>query len=619
MTASINFSAGTVVTSAWLNAIDEDTFENIINVKQYGALGDGSTVDDTAINLAIADLTAGKFLFFPKSSGEYIISTDLTPIPIGAGVISAPGAWIKRSAAAANTVFFEALGNNHFIGLNLDGNAYPTSGGIPGTWLAAPFGLYARTANAVDNVVVDSCHMKNFDFCIFAEDIVGWRITNNLFERTQGSGVQIGASASGITSHNIVANNVFREHGDTACAFWQMASGGEVAYNTIQNNIAKNTQYRTNGYAFDFEAGVSASDMHHNNICNNIVEQVASSSWSQGGITMGDLNEYGVLSGNTLSGNLHSDADVGITISKSLYATVANNTINGFRGTAINADGSSHCLISTNNIRNCGGSTSNYPGIRVTMLYDTNAITVSDNHLSWVDSYAYAGAGSISIGGFVAPGKTVTDIVVKGNTIVNPIDIGIGLYGLSAANYMTDVDVSGNTIIGGGNLFARSPLLLSFVNGGNISNNIVFDTKTGLAATDCNKVRIFGNLIRNSNADTLATFVDITTSTYLNIDHNEFDATVTTPISPAATLTTGANNNNARYNRGVVTENKGVTGLIASGATVTHGLTFTPTNVTISPGDTGVTDFFVNTLGASTFVINYSGGGTHIFYWKAEY
>jgi hypothetical protein len=41
--------------------------------------------------------------------------------------------------------------------------------------------------------------------------------------------------------------------------------------------------------------------------------------------------------------------------------------------------------------------------------------------------------------------------------------------------------------------------------------------------------------------------------------------------------------------------------------------------VVIAPADTGVTDFFVSALGASTFTINYSGGGTHAFYWRAEF
>jgi hypothetical protein len=43
MTASTNFSSGTVVTSEWLNAVDANIFEYVINVKNYGAVGDGAS------------------------------------------------------------------------------------------------------------------------------------------------------------------------------------------------------------------------------------------------------------------------------------------------------------------------------------------------------------------------------------------------------------------------------------------------------------------------------------------------------------------------------------------------------------------------------------------------
>lgn len=72
-------------------------------------------------------------------------------------------------------------------------------------------------------------------------------------------------------------------------------------------------------------------------------------------------------------------------------------------------------------------------------------------------------------------------------------------------------------------------------------------------------------------------------------------------------------------NQGFVTENSGTTGEIASGATVNHGLTSTPTSVIVTPTETGLTDIYVSAVGDTTFTINYAGGGTHIFYWYAEY
>jgi hypothetical protein len=62
MTATTNFSAGTVVTSTWLNAVDASLFDDVVNVKRHGAVGDGITDDSTAITSAIA---AAKLLTAP--------------------------------------------------------------------------------------------------------------------------------------------------------------------------------------------------------------------------------------------------------------------------------------------------------------------------------------------------------------------------------------------------------------------------------------------------------------------------------------------------------------------------------------------------------------------------
>lgn len=73
-----------------------------------------------------------------------------------------------------------------------------------------------------------------------------------------------------------------------------------------------------------------------------------------------------------------------------------------------------------------------------------------------------------------------------------------------------------------------------------------------------------------------------------------------------------------RDNVGYVTENGGVTSAIATGATVTHGCAATPTIVTVTALDSGPTDVYVSAIGATTFVINYGGGGTHVFAWEAK-
>mgnify|MGYP000028134719 FL=1 len=79
MTASTNFTSGTVVTKEWLNAVDAHTFDYSFNVKDYGAVGDGTTDDTAAFTLAVAAVnTAGGKLILPP--GQYVVAAGTIDI-----------------------------------------------------------------------------------------------------------------------------------------------------------------------------------------------------------------------------------------------------------------------------------------------------------------------------------------------------------------------------------------------------------------------------------------------------------------------------------------------------------------------------------------------------------
>jgi hypothetical protein len=71
-------------------------------------------------------------------------------------------------------------------------------------------------------------------------------------------------------------------------------------------------------------------------------------------------------------------------------------------------------------------------------------------------------------------------------------------------------------------------------------------------------------------------------------------------------------------NSGWVTQAQGVTGAIASGTAVNHGLSVTPTSVVTSAAESGPTDIYVTEVGATSFKINFGGGGNKAFYWYAR-
>jgi hypothetical protein len=71
-------------------------------------------------------------------------------------------------------------------------------------------------------------------------------------------------------------------------------------------------------------------------------------------------------------------------------------------------------------------------------------------------------------------------------------------------------------------------------------------------------------------------------------------------------------------NPGFLTRNTGVTGAIATGTTVAHGLAVTPTVVGVWAQDGTPTQVFPNAIGPTFFTVNYTGGGTHAFAWQAS-
>jgi hypothetical protein len=62
----------------------------------------------------------------------------------------------------------------------------------------------------------------------------------------------------------------------------------------------------------------------------------------------------------------------------------------------------------------------------------------------------------------------------------------------------------------------------------------------------------------------------------------------------------------------------GLTAAIATGTAVNHGLGFLPSFVLVTSQEFGPTDLYVSAIDATSFTINFGGGGSHVFGWSAE-
>jgi hypothetical protein len=67
-----------------------------------------------------------------------------------------------------------------------------------------------------------------------------------------------------------------------------------------------------------------------------------------------------------------------------------------------------------------------------------------------------------------------------------------------------------------------------------------------------------------------------------------------------------------------LTKNRGLSSAIATGGTIAHGLAGTPTSISVTAADSGPTDIYCS-ADATNITVNFGGGGSHTFYWAAEY
>jgi len=113
MTASTDFATGTVVTADWLNSVDAHTFDYAFNVRDYGALGNGTDDDTAAFALAVAavNVAGGKLVIPP---GRYVVAAGTIHITYNGvevvGTSKGDAAYPTPTYAAPTTVVITGTG-----------------------------------------------------------------------------------------------------------------------------------------------------------------------------------------------------------------------------------------------------------------------------------------------------------------------------------------------------------------------------------------------------------------------------------------------------------------------------------------------------------------------------
>jgi hypothetical protein len=193
-----------------------------INVLDYGAVGDGTANDTSALQSALtAAAASGQTLYIP--SGTYLISNqislDLQSSDKSVSVFCEPSTVIKGSSSFPNTakmILVNATAGQHsfkWVGGTIDGRLRPATGG------GAPDQLYIAS-ELIDRVYIDNVYFLNNDTrsgtagdsCLFIAGSDDVNVTNCVFQGAIDSGFYLSGDATETYGKRCyVAGNTFIE------------------------------------------------------------------------------------------------------------------------------------------------------------------------------------------------------------------------------------------------------------------------------------------------------------------------------------------------------------------------------------------------------------------------
>ena len=211
----------------------------------------------------------------------------------------------------------------------------------------------------------------------------------------------------------------------------------------------------------------------------------------------------------------------------------------------------------------------------------TNQSQITNNIIS---GYARAFATAAIVLGGASNG--CDQLLIVGNHVVNPT---AGNSYVISAEELTNSKITGN--IFDANLAGLGAL---YINSG------------------CSYLYISDNSISNAALD-LGIQI-LSTADYITITDNDLRNCANGVINFGSST-----NSKVRANKGYVSFLKGMSGALASAGTITHGLAKTPSFISLLPlGAPGPSGVAAAGVGATTFAVYFSGGGSYEFWWSAS-
>jgi hypothetical protein len=571
-----------------------------IDVRDYGAVGDGATDDKVAIQAAItASPSTGGVVYLPpgtyRLTGALVLKSNLVLAGAGSMMSVLQGNGTMSLLVQYTSDNGTTLTDVTIRDLGFDLNGYNTADYAYGIAINT---TTVRRIRIIGNRFFDSNYpgdatvkQREWILMLPAEDV--WIADNDL---AHGGRIHFGGGTGGLATRNVwVTHNKLDFVNDNGITF-PMAGTAASPTGALTERVFIVGNSIKNATASGIFFGVDGQD--HNDPT----------------IILRDIH----ISSNTvwLNGVDSEDGVVGIRGTLPAGTSAAENI-----------------LIESNIVRVTDALATSPYGIQIGQATSTaavgRAITVRGNQVVSTATAGYVGISIIA---------TINDLILDGNVVVG-MDTGIQIQASAAGAVWSRLTVTNNRLIGPkavGISVSGDPVVTNGLIEGNRVNGQVTASSAhaGLQLVSSTGVADYEFMIRNnafvggaSYGIRLQSSVAPVGSGFLlyvignNITGNDFSAI---NLQDSAAFRTGSLR---RQNRGYLTEASG-TGTINSGATsavITHGLAVTPVakDIVIGFGENPTNDpgnFWVSTLTSTQFTVNVRndpGASNLDFTWQA--
>ena len=500
-------------------ALTKVTFSMIdgpfINVKDYGAVGNGTTNDTAAVLLAVA-ASAGKVLVWP--AGTYVLNNAAVEPASNSAWFVTPNAVITNVTTSPQYNIFPCIGVTNWSlygGGTLQGYVVND---------ATANGYILSISEDCDNIKIDNINFVNaMADCIYIGTSATapsniWinnitttgarrnglaitagnniRITNSIFQDTYNpdhveiqSGLDIEPDGAQIVSNVTISGCNFLNNYGCGITVYGGASVEQVKNILIDNNTLTNNCIGGLSVSSTLKASLEVTRAVKTSITNNSITGLN----NRGGISC-DLNRETVVQSNDITGEgatATTPQDIGflsgLLVNACNNMVVVNNNVKTSNYHGIYLYQSTNCIVSTNvadnSLINGLVSQSNTNCIVSTnILSETQQIgllSLNDNHTQFLNNTIV----NNNLAGFVTTNVSGSSIRVT----------------FSLANTPTNIKVMGNTV----RTSTTTPTYPLNIGGANVTNcvacpndfrgtfvNAVTDTGTGTILTQANVINL---------------------------------------------------------------------------------------------------------------------------------